>query len=95
MNEYDKLAFEQSVDTFLECGAQVTGAYFADPGFKDVSNLENVGFPIAEVNEDGTFIITKPKIAKMRLNTVAEQLLYEMHDPSNYIVLEVVVILVI
>jgi hypothetical protein len=43
------LAQEQYVGIFLECGAQVTGAYFADPGFKDVPDLANVGFPIAEV----------------------------------------------
>ena len=93
LNEYDKLAFGTICGHLLECGAQVTGAYFADPGFKDVSNLENVGFPIAEVNEDGTFIITKPKNSGgcVTKATVTEQLLYEMHDPSNYIVPEVVV----
>ena len=37
----------------LECGAQVTGGYFADPGFKDVPGLAHVGFPIAEIDADG------------------------------------------
>ena len=75
----------------LECGAQVTGAYFADPGFKDVPNLANVGFPIAEFSEDGSFVITKPEgtgglVSKA---TITEQLLYETHDPSNYLVPDV------
>ncbi|MCU0986169.1 MAG: DUF1446 domain-containing protein, partial [Acetobacteraceae bacterium] len=43
----------------LECGAQVTGGYFADPGVKDVPGMERLGFPIAEVEEDGTIVITK------------------------------------
>ena len=43
----------------LECGCQVTGGYFADPGYKDVRDLAYVGYPLAEVNEDGSAIITK------------------------------------
>src|SRR5689334_11699333 len=43
----------------LECGAQVSGAYFPDPGFKDVDDLANVGFPIAEIAADGDVVITK------------------------------------
>jgi hypothetical protein len=43
----------------LECAGQVTGGYFADPGYRDVPNLENLGFPIAEVSEDGAVTITK------------------------------------
>ena len=75
----------------LECGAQVTGAYFADPGYKDVPDLANVGFPIAEVNQDGSFVITKPNgtgglVSKA---TITEQLLYETHDPSAYLVPDV------
>jgi hypothetical protein len=71
----------------LECGAQVTGAYFADPGFKDVENLANVGFPIAEVGADGDVVITKAAHTGGLVNraTVIEQLLYEVHDPHNYL----------
>ena len=43
----------------MECAAQITGGYFADPGFKDVKDLAYVGFPIAEVHEDGRAVITK------------------------------------
>ncbi len=76
----------------LECGAQVTGAYFADPGYKDVPDLYNVGFPIAEFHENGEFYITKPKNTGGTVNkaTVTEQLLYETHNPSQYIVPDVI-----
>lgn len=71
----------------LECGAQVSGSYFADPGFKDVPDLAHVGFPIAEVSRDGAVIITKPAGTGgcVTTATVTEQLLYEMHDPAAYI----------
>ena len=76
----------------LECGAQVTGAYFADPGFKDVPDLYNVGFPIAKFHENGEFYITKPKNTGGLVNkaTVTEQLLYETHNPNQYIVPDVI-----
>jgi hypothetical protein len=70
----------------LECAAQVTGGYFADPGYRDVPNLENLGFPIAEVSEDGTVIITKVEGAGGYVTkaTCSAQLLYEIDDPSQY-----------
>ena len=72
----------------LECGAQVTGAYFADPGFKDVPDLAHVGFPLAAIAADGTLEITKPEGTGGRVSRAAviEQLLYEMHDPAAYLV---------
>jgi hypothetical protein len=71
----------------LECGAQVTGGYFADPGYKDVPELWRVGFPIAEVSENGDVIITKVEDAGgvVTRATCTEQLLYEIHDPSSYL----------
>ena len=70
----------------MECAAQVTGGYYADPGYKDVDNLSTVGFPIAEVQSDGTGIITKlPGTGgRIDLRTVKEQLLYEVHNPTKY-----------
>ena len=47
------------VGHLLECGMQVTGGYFADPGVKDVANLAQCGYPIAEVQADGSAVITK------------------------------------
>ncbi len=71
----------------MECGMQVTGGYFADPGFKDVPRLAACGFPIAEVAQDGSFIITKLDDTGGCVTpaTVKEQLLYEVHDPAAYL----------
>ena len=76
----------------MECGAQITGGYFADPGYKDVPELWNVSFPIMEVDEKGDYQITKLKDAGglVSLATVKEQLLYEIHDPANYLTPDVV-----
>jgi hypothetical protein len=61
--------------------------FVADPGFKDVPDLARLGFPIAEIGEDGSFVVTKvPGSGGMvTLATCKEQLLYEIHDPSSYI----------
>jgi hypothetical protein len=74
------------VGHLLECAGQITGGYFADPGFKDVEGLARLGFPIGEVCEDGDLVITKVRGSggEVTLATVKEQLLYEIHDPSRY-----------
>lgn len=71
----------------LECAGQVTGGYFADPGIKDVPDLARLGFPIGEVGEDGTLILTMVDGAGgcVSMATVKEQLLYEIHDPGRYL----------
>lgn len=76
----------------LECAGQVTGGYFADPGFKDVADLARLGFPIGEVSEDGSVVITKVPGSGGRVSeaTCKEQLLYEIHDPSRYLTPDVV-----
>lgn len=76
----------------LECGGQLTGGYFADPGKKNVVGLDNLGFPIAEVQADGTAIFSKLPNTGGVLNvmTVKEQLLYEVMDPRHYITPDVV-----
>lgn len=75
------------VGHLLECGAQVTGGYFADPGYKEVKGLARVGFPLAEVTADGDAVITKlPDTGGLvSAQTVKEQLLYEVHDPAAYL----------
>jgi hypothetical protein len=86
-NDLDRIAAGTLVGHLLECGSQVSGGYFADPGFKDVPQPEAIGFPLAEVGEDGNFVITKPEgtggLVDQR--TVKEQLLYEIHDPAAYL----------
>ena len=77
----------------LECGAQCTGGYFADPGIKDVPEPWNLAFPIAEVDESGSAVISKVAGTGGAITamTVKEQVLYEVHDPANYITPDVVV----
>jgi hypothetical protein len=91
-DEWDKLGRATMAGHLLECGAQITGGYFADPGFKDVPDLHNVGFPIAEIEADGSFVITKADATGGVVNarTVKEQLLYELHDPAAYLTPDVV-----
>lgn len=92
LEDWDRLACGTMAGHLLECGAQVTGGYFADPGVKDVPGLAQVGYPIVEVSQDGTFIVTKAQATGGRVDrqTVTEQLLYELHDPSQYLTPDVV-----
>ncbi|KAF1019324.1 MAG: hypothetical protein GAK30_03167 [Paracidovorax wautersii] len=75
------------VGHLLECAGQVTGGYFADPGYKDVQDLARLGFPIAEVDADGHAVITKVAGSGgcVTPQTCAEQLIYEVHDPRAYL----------
>lgn len=76
----------------LECGGQITGGYYADPGFKDVPDLARLGFPIAEVDEQGNAVITKVAGSGgcVTVDTCKEQMLYEIHQPDRYITPDVV-----
>src|SRR3978361_812196 len=76
----------------LECAGQITGGYFADPGYKDIPDLARLGFPIGEVGEDGSLIITKVAGSggAVTARTCKEQLLYEVHDPAKYLQPDVV-----
>ena len=75
------------VGHLMECGMQITGGYFADPGVKEVPRLAQCGYPIAEVSADGSAVITKlPESGGCVTEaTVKEQLLYEVHDPAAYL----------
>ena len=86
-DDWDKMAAGVLAGHLLECGSQITGGYHADPGRKNVSGLAEVGFPIAEVEEDGSLVITKPVSSGGVVNTrtVKEQILYELDDPENYL----------
>lgn len=91
-DDWDRLARATMAGHLLECGAQVTGGYYADPGLKDVSGLARLGYPIAEIDRDGQCVVTKPVGSGGRVDehTVKEQLLYEVHDPSAYVTPDVV-----
>ena len=92
LNDYEKLGRGTLIGHLLECSAQITGGYFADPGVKDVPNLAHIGFPLAEVTADGNAIITKLDDTGGMITpaTCTEQLLYEIHDPARYIQPDVV-----
>ena len=91
-DDWDALAGATMAGHLLECGAQVSGGYFADPGMKDVPGLDDVGFPIAEIAADGSCIVGKASRTGGLVDerTVKEQLLYELHDPAAYITPDVV-----
>lgn len=90
LNDWDKLASALIAGHIIECGAQSTGGNFTD--WHLVKNWENMGYPIVEVNSDGTFIVTKHKNSGglVTVNTVKEQLVYEMGNPAGYISPDVV-----
>lgn len=80
------------VGHLLECAGQITGGYFADPGHKDVPNLARLGFPLAEVQQDGSAVITKVAGSGgcVTVATCTEQLLYEIENPARYLQPDVV-----
>lgn len=85
----DKEKIGQAILTghLMECCAQLTGGYYADPGYKDVPDLHRLGHPIAEINELGQVFFTKPQGSGglVDIDICKEQLLYEISDPSCYI----------
>ena len=91
-DDWQRLGPATAVGHLLECASQVTGGYFADPGYKDVDRLAYVGFPYAEVRADGSACITKLDGTGGLVDerTVKEQLLYEVHDPARYLTPDVV-----
>lgn len=86
LDDWNRLGQATFVGHLLECAGQLTGGYFADPGLKDVPALSRLGFPLAEVGEDGSATLTKLPGTGGRLSvrTCKEQLLYEVLDPSAY-----------
>ncbi|MBV7396882.1 acyclic terpene utilization AtuA family protein [Mameliella sediminis] len=92
-DDWDLLAAGATAGHLLECGSQVCGGVFFEPGYKEIPNPENIGFPIAEVSAAGSIVVGKAAgtggVVDER--TIKEQLLYEIHDPSNYITPDVTV----
>lgn len=86
-DDYERLAHGTVAGHLLECAGQVTGGYFADPGMKDVEGLARLGFPFADITDDGGVTLGKVDGSGGRVDamTCTEQLLYEMHDPTDYI----------
>jgi len=91
-DDWERLGQGTLAGHLLECAGQVSGGYFADPGYKDVANLARLGFPIGVVSEDGSLEITKVPGSGGAVTTATctEQLLYEIHNPAAYLTPDVV-----
>jgi hypothetical protein len=90
--EWDKLASGVFMGHLLECSAQSTGGNFSG-NWQDIEGFDQIGYPIAEVSENGEFIVSKveERGGLVTVDTVKEQMLYEIHDPSAYLTPDVVV----
>ena len=89
-DDWDRLAAGTVAGHILECGPQCTGGNFSR--WWEVPDLWNVGYPIVEAREDGTFTVTKHEGTGglVTVDTVSEQLVYEMGDPNSYITPDVI-----
>jgi hypothetical protein len=84
-DDWDRLAAGTVAGHIIECGAQCTGGNFSR--WWEVPDLWNVGYPVVEAREDGTFTVTKHDGTggMVTVDTISEQLLYEMGNPQEYI----------
>ncbi len=93
MDDWNLLGKGQVGADMVECGANVSGGFFADPGYKDVPDLGNLGYPYLDVEADGSIVVSKVEGTGGIINRAicTEQMLYEIHDPACYITPDVVV----
>jgi Acyclic terpene utilisation family protein AtuA len=84
-DDFDRLAAGSLAGHIIECGCQATGGLHTD--WAAVPDWANIGYPIVECREDGSFVVTKPADTGGLVTpaTVGEQLLYEIGDPASYL----------
>lgn len=87
LSDYDILGKGTVIGHLLECAGHITGGYFADPIKKPVADMHRLGHPFADISKDGSAIISKVDGTGgvVNLQTVKEQLLYEVINPFEYL----------
>jgi len=85
-DDYDKLAAGTIAGHIIECGAQCAGGN-CQVDWQSIPDMADIGYPIVEAEPDGSFVVTKHSAAggRVTVDSIKEQLLYELGDPQRYI----------